>query len=97
MSKKHIQFRLPPEIMNEITLKAKALGVSENEYVRNRFMRVWAGVEDAKIDPLVVKMICRNMCITQRLVGETIEGGFDLLKDAEKDLSVIMKKIGYGV
>lgn len=96
MSKKHIQFRLPPEVMSGIAMRAKALGISENEYVRNRFLGAWFGDEQAKMDKNVVKMICKSLCITQRIAGETIEDGFDLLRDAEKDCLSIMKKVGYG-
>ena len=96
MSKKHIQFRLPPEVMSGIAMRAKAFGISENEYVRNRFLKAWFGDEQAKMDKNVVKMICRSLCITQRLVDEVIEDSEDILKLALEDEKIIMQKIGYG-
>lgn len=96
VSKKHIQFRLPPEVMSGISLRAKAFGISENEYVRNQFLKAWFGDEQAKMDKNVVKMICRSLCITQRLVGEAIEDGEVILKRALEDEKIILQKIGYG-
>lgn len=96
-----VSFRLPDEVMDTLERMAKEKKTSAHDVARTLviealFSDIESGVDKGTaMDKNVVKMICRNMCINQRLAVALLDGDMGVLQDAENDTNKILKQLGY--